>query len=176
MTGNRGKKYEGFGTEKTAAEWANAGGLPRNSVCRYLAAGWTVEEIFQYRRVKYDPQAEKTERMKRVGPCMEETIRLIMNLLNDSGYKPSEGAIKVSVLPNSVHHISYRNKYLGWYEYKKDALHLKDGNSLMLRNPLVDKPKITLTQNGEWWLSVETKREIIRHMEQTARQKAVAKG
>lgn len=158
---SRGVKYEGFGTERTAAEWARVAGIPRNSFGRYLAAGWTVEEIFQYRRIKYDPQAEESEWMKRVGPKMTETINLIMELLENSGYKPSANAIKIVNLPNHIHKIDYRKQYLGYYDYTADVLHLRDGNRLALKTPVVAKPKIRLSPTGEWWLHPDTKRALL---------------
>ena len=164
MTTKRGIKYEGFGKEKTAAEWAKIAGLPRNSVGRYLAAGWTVEEIFLYRRIKYDPQDDATEWMKRVGHRQVETINLIMELLENSGYKPSAGAIVVKVLSNNNHIIDYRNQRIGRYDYKQDILYLPDGNRLSLKNPIVPTPKITHARNGVWILSRETKHAIIEKM------------
>lgn len=161
MESKRGTKYKGFGRELTAAEWARVAGLPRNSVCRYLASGWTIEEIFSYRRIKYDPQANVNTGMKRIGHKMADTIDLVMELLRNSGYKPDEKAVRISVLPNNAHHITYRGKYIGWYDYKDDVLHLKDGNTLKIKNPIVEKPMLAKNMFGEWCLHKETKHAII---------------
>ena len=49
----RWRKYEGFGSERTNAEWARELGLARHVLWRYLQRGLTIEQVVKLRGIAY---------------------------------------------------------------------------------------------------------------------------
>lgn len=49
----RWRKYEGFGSERTNAEWARELGLARHVLWRYLQRGLTIEQVVELRGIEY---------------------------------------------------------------------------------------------------------------------------
>lgn len=49
----RWKKYEGFGQERTNADWARELGLARHVLWRYLQRGLTIEQVVKLRGIEY---------------------------------------------------------------------------------------------------------------------------
>lgn len=49
----RWRKYEGFGSERTNAEWARELGLARHVLWRYLQRGLTIEHVVELRGIEY---------------------------------------------------------------------------------------------------------------------------
>lgn len=49
----RWRRYEGFGSERTNAEWARELGLARHVLWRYLQRGLTIEQVVELRGIEY---------------------------------------------------------------------------------------------------------------------------
>ena len=153
------KYYGGFGTYKTAAEWARALGLPRMTVWQYLQQGLTPEEI-QARREVTKVELATGPRKKRIGHRQRETIEMVEGLLDVSGYDPEGLEGEVVSKAAFRHKITWSDTLVGKYDPTKDVLQLSGGDTLKLRNPLTDDLKIHHVE-GVWFITPETKQAII---------------
>lgn len=153
------KYFEGFGTFKTAAEWARALGLPRMTVWRYLQQGVTPEEIKAKRDIKKVNLAGKTQRKQRVGHRQVETLEMVEALLDVSDYDPD--GLEVRVVGGAFRHkIVWGDMVVGEYDPAKDWLKLTGGEQIKLRNPVVPDQKVR-NVGGVWQVAQETKQALI---------------
>lgn len=153
------KTFEGYGIHKTAAEWARAFALPRNTVWRYLHDGLTPEQIAERRGVskamldKMDPYEVRGERKSK-------TLRLIADLLERSDYDPEE--LEIEIVPGAYcYKVKRLGDLIGAYNYQADILQLSGGDRLYLQNPIVPETTIFRGIDG-WMLTQETKRRLAR--------------
>jgi Fic family protein len=56
---SRYRTYEGFGEHHTLAEWVKLLNLPKSTMCRYLKAELTIEDICRMRQIEYRPSASE---------------------------------------------------------------------------------------------------------------------
>lgn len=156
------KQYEGFGDRRSAATWARISGIPRSTFHRYLQQGLTVEQIFELRGCTYTAENPKsTTRKPRHGARMEETRLAMVELLSSSGY-PVEAYESVGVRPlNGTRQVvTYKGRPVGQYNYKTGVLYLGNGESLRVREPIVEEPKILRGSYGMWEIHPVTRRKI----------------
>ena len=154
------KYYDGYGTHKTAAGWARALGLPRMTVWQYLQQGMTPEEIAARRDLKN----VNLEDVKRTGHRQRETLELMTELLDFSGYDPEE--LEVNIIAGAYRHQIVWNDHItiGAYNPTTDALWLTNGDKIALRKPYVPDQQIEYI-DGQWQPTIETKRRILAKMQ-----------
>lgn len=153
--------YEGFGDTRSAAHWARIARVPRTTFWRHLKAGRSVEDIFALYGRTYTGESPEVQKRTRWGARMLETKTLLHDLLRRSEYSTED--VGVAPLRGTALQITYNGGPLGVYDYKADRLTLTNGESLRLKEPLIeaDKIKIARYDNGLWEVHPKTRLAIL---------------
>lgn len=151
------KFYEGIGLTMTASEWANALGLPRQTVYNCLKRGTTPEEIIQRRGINR-ADVKRPARKARDGHRLKETYDYMRMLLDESGYDP-DGLAVTTGQGAYRHWVVWNNLEIGRYNPENDMLWLNGGEKMRLKSPIADGVTIQ-HKDGIWSLTDQAKQAI----------------
>ena len=150
--------FDGFGHTHTLTEWARMACIdPMTFLYFVVVKDLTVEEVFRLRKREYKPPRE---RKPREGANMMETKNLVAQLLINSGYEVLPGSVAIVQVRRSVHYLEYKDRPLGWYDYRMDYLGGMAGDWLRLKDPRVPGQKIVQMKNGAWRVHPDTQARL----------------
>lgn len=154
---------EGFGTERTAAEWAGLLDM-RLSLFLYCTKteGMTVERLYEFRGLKYKPPKKRKPRESEAMLRTKERMRILLTMSGYSDDKTLDSIEVRRVGNNGTHAISCMGELLGLYAYRSGRLKLSGGQGLPLFELEWEDARIRQNKDGLWEPHPDTSALLIR--------------
>lgn len=141
----------GYGAQHTAAEWAKLLDM-KTSLFLYLTKteGMTVEQVYEFRRMKYQPPKQRKPRISEAMQRTKERMKILLDV-SDYGDEHTWDTIEVKRVGNNGHHaVIYNGDLLGVYAYRTGGLKLSGGQGIPLWDMEYEDAKVRRNEEGLW--------------------------